>query len=96
MRLVVGAERCLPPPPRPLLFLAFLLFYLYSTFPLRTLFSFLGGVQSFMRRMGTDRVILCLLCIIVLGIVFAIIYSLIDPDGASESTNVPDDLVPQF
>eukprot|EP00002_Diphylleia_rotans_P015402 TRINITY_DN2989_c0_g3_i2.p1 TRINITY_DN2989_c0_g3~~TRINITY_DN2989_c0_g3_i2.p1 ORF type:complete len:221 (-),score=73.31 TRINITY_DN2989_c0_g3_i2:290-952(-) len=45
-------------------------------------------IRAFMRRMATDKVITCLLCLIFVGVIVAIAYSIIDPNS---NTTKPDD-----
>eukprot|EP00002_Diphylleia_rotans_P037663 TRINITY_DN843_c0_g3_i3.p2 TRINITY_DN843_c0_g3~~TRINITY_DN843_c0_g3_i3.p2 ORF type:complete len:120 (+),score=26.88 TRINITY_DN843_c0_g3_i3:776-1135(+) len=44
-------------------------------------------IRAFARRVMTDKIILCLLCLIFIGVIFVIVYSIVDPDA---KTNKPD------
>jgi len=48
-------------------------------------------LASFARRVATDKVFLCLACLVVLGIIGVIVYSIVDPNS---DTNVPDAFKP--
>eukprot|EP00004_Rigifila_ramosa_P008585 TRINITY_DN1983_c1_g1_i1.p1 TRINITY_DN1983_c1_g1~~TRINITY_DN1983_c1_g1_i1.p1 ORF type:complete len:232 (-),score=73.50 TRINITY_DN1983_c1_g1_i1:48-743(-) len=49
-------------------------------------------MRAFMRRMMTDKMIMCLLCLAVFGVVAVIIWSAVD---SKSKTNTPDEFTPQ-
>eukprot|EP00003_Mantamonas_plastica_P003470 TRINITY_DN1274_c3_g1_i3.p1 TRINITY_DN1274_c3_g1~~TRINITY_DN1274_c3_g1_i3.p1 ORF type:complete len:228 (-),score=65.27 TRINITY_DN1274_c3_g1_i3:17-628(-) len=51
-------------------------------------------IKIFMRNMMTDKIILCLLLLVILGIIAVVVLSIVDPNGAGKDTNVPKELKP--